>query len=60
VESAGFGDVRISTVLGPGDLLTTRLTDRYQDLFSCIAFTIYSRWVIKALADKFVVYVDIR
>ncbi len=56
VSGVGFDRVRISTVLGPGDLLTIKRSDRYSSMFSRIAFAVYPRWMIRALGDRFGLY----
>lgn len=59
VAGEGFEDVRISTVLGPGDLLTIKPSQRYGSLLSRIAFAVYPRWLVRALGDRFGLYMMI-
>lgn len=56
VSGIGFENVRITTVLGPGDLLTIKRSQRYGSFFSRIAFAIYPRWLVRALGDRFGLY----
>ena len=56
VATAGFGNIRISTVLGPGDLLAIKPSKRYRSRLSRIAFAIYPRWLVRAFGDRFGLY----
>jgi ubiquinone/menaquinone biosynthesis C-methylase UbiE len=56
VSGVGFEDVSISTVLGPGDLLNIKASGRYSSMPSRIAFAVYPRWLIRALGDRFGLY----
>jgi hypothetical protein len=56
VSGIGFRKIRISTVLGPGDLLTVKPSRRYRSLLSRVAFAIYPRWLIRVFGDRFGLY----
>lgn len=56
VASAGFGNISISTVLGPGDLLSIEPSKRYRSVLSRLAFASYPRWLVRALGDRFGLY----
>jgi hypothetical protein len=56
VSAAGFENMRISTVLGPGDLLEIKPSKRYSSMLSRLAFAAYPRWLVRALGDRFGLY----
>jgi ubiquinone/menaquinone biosynthesis C-methylase UbiE len=56
VSEAGFSNVHAWTLLGPGDLLTIKPSKRYQSLLSRMAFAVYPRWIIRALGNRFGLY----
>ncbi len=53
VESAGFASVNITTRLGPGDLLNLKLSKRYDSRLARMALTLYPRWLVRLLGDRF-------
>ena len=56
VSEAGFSGVHAWTLLGPGDLLTIKASKRYQSLLSRMAFAVYPRWIVRALGNRFGLY----
>ena len=56
VASVGFEEIDISTVLGPGDLLTIEPSKRYRSMLSRLAFATYPRWLVRALGNRFGLY----
>lgn len=53
---AGFDDVRVSTRLGPGDLLTIKPSARYSALPFRLAWKFWPRWLVGLLGDRFGLY----
>lgn len=54
--AAGFEDVRISTKLGPGDLLQIKPSARYRGALARVAQIIYPRPLVRLLGDRFGLY----
>ncbi len=55
-RAAGFDDIRVSTKLGPGDLLQIKPSARYRGALARIAWTLYPRPLIRLLGDRFGLY----
>lgn len=53
---AGFEVINTSTKLGPGDILTLRLSDKYRSRIFALLSRIYPRWLVRALGDCFGLY----
>jgi ubiquinone/menaquinone biosynthesis C-methylase UbiE len=53
LRSIGYTDVRGTTKLGPGDLLTVRPSARYQSRAMGLAWRAYPRPLIRLLGDRF-------
>ena len=53
LERAGFVDVRVWPLLGAGDLLLTRRSDKYQSVIYALLWKLYPRWLIRLLGDRF-------
>ena len=49
----GYENVRLATKLSPGDLLTIKLSDKYQTITYKLLQRIYPRWFVKLLGDCF-------
>jgi ubiquinone/menaquinone biosynthesis C-methylase UbiE len=56
VRSVGLREIELRTELSPGDLLRIRPSAKYQGLFSKLMWKVYPRWVVKALGDRFGLY----
>lgn len=56
VESVGFADVGLRTVLGPGDLLLIKPSDRYRGRFWRVIWRVYPRPLIRLIGDRFGLY----
>ncbi len=56
LEKLGFKCIRVVTKLGPGDLLTIKPSKRYQGLAYRLVWTIYPRWLVRLLGDRFGLY----
>lgn len=56
VENAGFQDVRVSTVLGPGDLLKIKRSAKYQNPVYRLAWNLFPRWLVSRIGDRFGLY----
>jgi ubiquinone/menaquinone biosynthesis C-methylase UbiE len=56
VEAAGFGDVHVTSRLGPGDLLQIKPSKRYQGFFARLAWAVYPRFLVRLLGDRFGLY----
>jgi ubiquinone/menaquinone biosynthesis C-methylase UbiE len=52
-ESAGFTAVNISTRLGPGDLLSLKLSRKYDSAAARLALALYPRWLVRLLGDRY-------
>ncbi len=55
-KGAGFEDVRVTTKLGPGDLLEIKPSARYQSPLARIVWALYPRPLIRLLGDRFGLY----
>ena len=53
LENAQFKEVKISSVLGPGDLLYIRPSKKYQAFIYRIFWLFYPRWLVRALGNRF-------
>jgi ubiquinone/menaquinone biosynthesis C-methylase UbiE len=53
IEGAGYRDVRISTSLNPGDLMTIRLSQKYDRAIYRLIWRVYPRWFVRLLGDRF-------
>ncbi len=56
VKAAGFEDVRVTTKLGPGDLLEIKPSARYQGALARIVWALYPRPLVRLLGDRFGLY----
>jgi ubiquinone/menaquinone biosynthesis C-methylase UbiE len=56
LEKLGFKIVQVTTKLGPGDLLTIKASKRYQGLAYRLIWTLYPRWLVRLLGDRFGLY----
>ena len=56
VEKAGFSDVTVRAVLGPGDLLKIKPSRKYQGPIYRIVWALYPRWLVRLLGDSFGLY----
>ena len=52
-ESTQFREIKIKTVLGPGDLLLIRPNKKYQSFIYRIIWLIYPRWLVRLLGNRF-------
>ncbi len=55
-EKLGFKCIRVTTKLGPGDLLTIEPSKKYQGLAYRLVWTFYPRWLVRLLGDRFGLY----
>lgn len=55
-ETAGFTDVKVSTRLGPGDLLLIKPSARYEGALARLAWALYPRALIRLIGDRFGLY----
>ncbi|MBL0177283.1 MAG: class I SAM-dependent methyltransferase [Ignavibacteria bacterium] len=53
MRQAGFGDPRIETLLGPGDLLLIRPSRRYSSRLYAFLWKLYPRPLVRALGHRF-------
>jgi ubiquinone/menaquinone biosynthesis C-methylase UbiE len=53
VAAAGFGNIEISTHLGPGDVLSLKLSRKYDNLLGRVVLALYPRWLIRLLGHRF-------
>lgn len=56
VEDVGFSDIRVSTRLGPGDLLLIKPSEQYQTWPYRLVWRLWPRPVIRLLGDRFGLY----
>lgn len=56
LKSNGFTDIQTSTKLGPGDLLEIRPSRRYQGRIYGAVWSLYPRWFIRLMGDRFGLY----
>jgi len=56
LDKSGFKIVQITTKLGPGDLLTIKASKKYQGLAYRLVWTLYPRWLVRVLGDRFGLY----
>ena len=55
-EDAGFRNVKVSSVLGPGDLLEVKRSGRYRNSVYRLAWAIYPRWLVRRIGNRFGLY----
>lgn len=60
VEDAGFEGVELTTRLSAGDLLSMRRSAKYGGLLDRALWQLYPRWLVRALGDRFGLYLLIR
>lgn len=53
LTKVGFENIKLSTKLGPGDLLLIKPSVKYQNLVSKIIWKLYPRPLVKFLGDKY-------
>lgn len=53
LTSVGFDPLRLFSKLGPGDLLRIKPSRRYQHPIFKLLWTLYPRWFVRALGDRF-------
>jgi len=53
IEGAGYRDVRLSTSLNPGDLMTLRLSSKYDRAIYRFIWRVYPRWFVRLVGDRF-------
>ncbi|MCA1602873.1 MAG: class I SAM-dependent methyltransferase, partial [Acidobacteria bacterium] len=56
ISSLGFGNLKLTTKLGPGDLLLIKPSAKYQTRLFKLIWQIYPRWLIRMLGDQFGLY----
>lgn len=56
VEAVGFGEIRVSTRLGPGDLLTIKPSEKYRSWPYRLAWLLWPRPLIRLMGDRFGLY----
>ena len=56
LRDAGFRNRRVHTRLGPGDLLLTKPSEKYQGLANRVIWAVYPRWLVRLLGDRFGLY----
>ena len=49
----GFSQIKLSTKLGPGDVLAIEPSQKYRSPFFRIIWAIYPRWLIRLAGDRF-------
>jgi ubiquinone/menaquinone biosynthesis C-methylase UbiE len=49
----GFSDLKLSTKLGPGDLLTIKPSKKYDAAFFKVIWRVYPRWLIRLIGDRY-------
>ncbi len=52
----GFVNIKLTTKLGPGDLLTIKPSQKYDSNIYKLFMKIYPRWLVKLLGNKFGLY----
>jgi ubiquinone/menaquinone biosynthesis C-methylase UbiE len=52
IESRGFTDVNVSTVLCPADLLSLKLRSKYDGAVSRAVMALYPRWLVRLLGNR--------
>ena len=53
LDELGFAKIRLTTELGPGDLLSIKASSRYQGLAYRIVWAVYPRWLVRATGNRF-------
>ena len=53
LEDLGFRNIRISTKLGTGDVLSIKPSQRYQGAIYKAIWALYPRWLVRLLGDRF-------
>ena len=53
VKAAGFTPLALSTDFGPGDLLSLKLSRKYDSPLARIALALYPRWLVRLLGRRF-------
>lgn len=56
VSSVGFRGLKLDTKLSPGDLLRIRPSAKYQTAWFKLIWKIYPRWLVRALGNRFGLY----
>ena len=51
--NTGFEQIKLSTKLGPGDLLTVKPSSKYQHSLFKVIWKIYPRWLVNMLGNRF-------
>lgn len=49
----GFVDLKLSTKLGPGDLLTIRPSRKYDSYLFKVVRMVYPRWLVRLMGDRY-------
>ena len=59
MQATGFEDVHVDTVLGPGDLLNIKASNRFRASIWNVAWKLYPRWFVRLLGNRFGLYLTI-
>ena len=53
LNGIGFTDIKLSTKLGPGDLLIIKPSKKYDAAFFKVIWRVYPRWLIRLLGNRY-------
>jgi ubiquinone/menaquinone biosynthesis C-methylase UbiE len=53
LSEIGFSEIKLSTKLAPGDLLTIKPSAKYQSAFFKFIWRVYPRWLVRLIGDKY-------
>ncbi len=53
MSDIGYRNIRIRSKLGPGDVLTIKLSDKYQSPIFKVIMKVYPRWLVRLVGDRF-------
>jgi len=53
LSKIGFSDIKLTTKLGPGDLLIIKPSKKYQGAFFRAVWTVYPRWLIRLIGHRY-------
>lgn len=53
ISEIGFAEIKLTTKLAPGDLLTIKPSAKYQSPFFKFIWRVYPRWLVRLIGDRY-------
>ena len=53
LSNIGFSEIKLTTKLAPGDLLTMKPSAKYQSPFFKFIWRVYPRWIVRLIGDRY-------